>query len=138
MQTSWMLTISGFNFDRVAQECLKVPENMISTCFKSLGRDIAGNNLRVPQKIKAGCDKVPRQNNYYESCITGGLNVILDFFGPDIKNQGTELCVLVSGNAKEKCYSILASRLPGILVNSGEIKKICDEFEIEYRKLCLI
>lgn len=120
-QTTWMLTISSSNLDKVISECLKAPDNMISTCFKSLGRDIAGLTNKVPQKIKVGCDKVPKQKDYYESCIMGGLYVILDFFGPEIENRGTQLCMLVPQKSKKACYSTLYTRLQNILPNSKKI-----------------
>lgn len=135
-QTSWMFAISRSDLDKVSQECLKAPEGMKNPCFISLGRDIAGNSLRVPEKIKEGCDKVPKQNDYYQSCIIGGLGVILDFFGPDIKNQATELCLIVPQDTKDGCYSKLYMRLQGIIENPNEIKKICSGFEKEYQKNC--
>ncbi len=57
MQTSWMLTLAGYNFDIVSRQCLKAPDNMIPVCFKSMGRDASGNTLRNPEKIVAICKK---------------------------------------------------------------------------------
>jgi plastocyanin len=111
MQTSWMLTINGYDFDKVQDICLKAPSPYRSTCFKSFGRDASGHTLRNPQKIIEICSKVPRTADYYQQCAIGAVNVIIDFWGPNLKNQASELCTLFDEPGKGACVSTLQGRL---------------------------
>ncbi len=136
MQTSWMLTLAGYNFDTVASQCLKAPENMITVCYQSFGRDAAGNSLRDPKKILDICKKVPAQADYYDRCITGAMNVIVDFWGPALKGQASEFCSMLDPAHKQNCYSGLAGRLHGVFKSPADRKAICDGFEKEFQNLC--
>lgn len=136
MQTSWMLTMSGYNFDTVAQQCLNAQENMRSVCFKSFGRDAAGHTLRDPVKIIPICAKVPQEKDYYNQCITGAVNVIIDFWGPALKTQATQLCRLTSEPHKETCYRVLSGRLNDLFTDNSSKQEICSSFESQYQSLC--
>lgn len=115
MQTSWMLTFSNYDFDKVAAECAKAPASLIPVCFKSFGRDAAGHTLRNPEKIVEICDKVPKESQgYHEECATGAVNVIVDFWGADLKNQANELCRMLGEPGKRACYQTLAGRMADI------------------------
>jgi len=111
MQTSWMMTLTGFNYPKVAEYCQAAPADMRATCFQSLGRDIAGNTLRDPAQINQLCAAVPEENGYFEKCITGAVNVIIDFWGPDLKDQAAEFCVTVRDSVRPVCDSIWQNRI---------------------------
>ncbi len=136
MQTSWMLTLSNYNFDTVAKDCLNAPANMKSVCFKSFGRDAAGFTLRNPEKILNLCAKVPKESNYYDQCIEGAVNVIVDFWGPGLKDQASQLCKIVPDSNKKLCYQIVAQRLPGLFTEKSDQQRICSTFEQGYQNLC--
>lgn len=159
MQTSWMLTLYKYDFNPVINECLKVRPDMVSVCFKSTGRDAAGHTLRNPQKIMDICNRVPRsvrnqtpeasstqteqisngakEKNYYNQCIVGALNVIVDFWGEKLGPKGSELCKLVANTEKDICYSTLASRLLDVFNTSMERRNICNTFEDKYKNYCV-
>lgn len=134
MQTSWMLTLFNYDFKKVMDECLKAPEDMIAVCFKSLGRDAAGYTLRDPQKIMEICDSVPRRNDYYEQCLIGAVNVIVDFWGASVGDRASQLCQMASEPGKQACYSTLFGRLFNIFSDAPSRRDVCDTFEIEYRR----
>jgi len=136
MQTSWMLTLYNYNFEKVISECLKVRPDMISVCFKSTGRDAAGHTLRNPQKIIEICGKIPNERDYYNQCVIGALNVIVDFWGEKLGTKGSEFCKLIPENGKSPCYSTLASRFFDVFNNSVERKSICNSFESAYQNHC--
>lgn len=136
MQTSWMLTLFNYDFDKVAQECVKVRPDMVPVCFKSLGRDAAGNTLRNLVKIVEICGKVPKTNNYYEQCAIGAVNVIVDFWGGGLTNQASGLCRLFVDSGKRACYSGLAGRLNDVFNTLTERKNVCNTFEKDYQSLC--
>ena len=136
MQTSWMLTLKDYNFELVRDECLKVRPDMILVCFKSLGRDAAGFTLRNPQKIAEICSKVPQEKGYYEQCVIGATNVIIDFWGSGLEDQAIELCRALPDMGKNPCYQTLASRLNDVFAKTQERMKVCKNFEADYVVLC--
>ncbi len=136
MQTSWMLTLFDYDFDRAVPECLKAPADMVSVCFKSFGRDAAGHTLRNPQKIRDICEKVPQEKDFYLQCVVGAINVIVDFWGDGLENQGAELCAALPEKGKESCYTTLASRLRGLFNEETKRSAVCAAFEPAYQSLC--
>lgn len=137
MQTSRMLMLFGNNFDRVLEECLRAPENMKNACFRSFGRDAAGQVLRDPGKIVELCGKLPRsERKFIDECVIGAVHVIVDFWGKDIKGQASEFCSKLAGEHKTTCYSGLAKRLPGLFRTKEEKLSICKTFEPPYQNLC--
>lgn len=134
MQTSWMLTLNKQDFKKVARECVSAPKDMTGVCFQSFGRDAAGNTLRDPRKITDICAGVP--SDHYDKCITGALNVIVDFWGDGLTREGDALCSLVPDPHRNACYSVLAGRLRDVFGSSQERKKACGYFAPSYQSLC--
>jgi hypothetical protein len=134
MQTSWMLTLAGYNFDTVSKQCLNAPKEMVPVCFKSLGRDISGHTLRNPEKIISLCKKVP--DAYSNYCLEGALNVIVDFWGPALKDQASQLCRLYQEPLKGSCYDILSARSNGLWKEKDKKLELCDTFESPYDLAC--
>lgn len=159
MQTSRMLQLKPLNFEFLKQECLKSPKDMVGVCFTSMGRDIAGQTLRDPKKILELCRVVP--GIYFQSCIKGALNVVIDFWGKNIVDQPQKLCMILEKEDKNFCYGLLGYRLKGIfhqdnklidfqgiLFNTARVliylgnqtlrvRQICSKFEEEYVNLCI-
>jgi hypothetical protein len=137
MQTSWMLTLFNYDFQKVSEECLLSPFDMVSVCFKSLGRDISGNSLRDPDTIVSRCTSVARDPNLHRECIYGALNVIVDFWGEKLESQATEVCkLLVEYEKKLSCYELLASRLDNIFNDPVDYQRICSSFEPGFQNFC--
>ncbi len=136
MQTSRMLHIFNYNFQPIAQECQRAPSKTIGTCFRSLGRDIAGQTLRDPDKIIQTCQITPPE--YYKECITGGLNVIIDFWGERLSDQPQKLCNrLQNPDDKKYCFNILAKRLIDVFgENSSKIEQACKIADPLYYQVC--
>lgn len=136
MQTSWMLTLNKYDFDAVASECLNARNDMISVCFKSLGRDAAGHSLRDPQKISKICEKIQKEKDYYDQCIIGATNVIVDFWGSDMGDYSVGLCKTLPDEGKKPCYDTVYSRLFDVFNLQEERKGVCSKFEQEYQGVC--
>ncbi len=136
MQTSWMLTIFNYDFDRVKDACLEAPTDMRLVCFKSFGRDAAGHTLRDVDKITAICVKVSYHDEYYKECVNGAVNVIIDFWGDGLKDQATNLCKTVLESGKLTCYQTLSWRLGDVFGSTENRADICAGFEDSYRYLC--
>jgi hypothetical protein len=136
MQTSWMLGLLDGDFRRVAEECVRAPEDMRNVCFVSLGRDAAGIALRDPQKMLASCDAAPRENGYFDSCIMGAVNVVIDFWGPALQDQAAAFCRLTPDDAKPGCYAVLKGRISDVSADPVERREYCNSFEEPYRLDC--
>ncbi len=135
MQTSRMLDLYNYNFDLVASQCLNAPIEYKTICFQSYGRDAAGQALRDPVKIVNYCAKVTSQ--FYNNCITGGVNVIIDFWGAQIGDKPYALCRLITNpEQKSSCYSIIGGRLTGVLGGKDQIINSCNFAETEYQAFC--
>jgi len=136
MQTSWMLTINNYDFKKVSDLCLTAPADMISVCYRSYGREAAGHTLRNPQRIKELCENVPRTRTYYDDCVIGAVNVIVDFWGPGLGDQAAGLCKILDTRGKQTCYGTVAGRLSGLFTSPADRERICRGFEPAYQNLC--
>ncbi len=134
MQTSRMLDIGNNDFKYVNQECQKAPQSLRDVCFKSMGRDIAGKTLRGPHKIIIQCQLA--QSEFFDDCINGALNVVIDFWGEKLQGQAGQLCTILPENNKNVCYQTLAARIPGIFIKKSDQQHICDTFEPNFQDLC--
>ncbi|MEK7148276.1 MAG: hypothetical protein AAB758_03175, partial [Patescibacteria group bacterium] len=136
LQTSRMLDLFSYDFAKVTEECPNAPEDMINICFQSMGRDAAGQTLRDPDKIISICSGVPHK--FFDVCIAGGLNVIVDFWGENLSSQPFELCrQLKREENKAFCYSLLGQRLKEVFANNYQkIKNLCQFAENDYKVYC--
>jgi len=116
MQTSWMLTLSDFNWEKVAYECTKAEEDIQFACFSSMGRDIAGVVHRKPNEIIELCELAPKGSDAYKGCVYGAVNVVVEFWGVNVKNEGEEFCSLVRDETvKDFCFTTVKDRKQQIL-----------------------
>ena len=121
MQTSRMLDLNNHDFSKVIPLCEKAPENMRHTCFQSLGRDIAGQVLRDPERINSICTTISSQ--YYSDCMKGSLYVIMEFWGERITSQSDDYCKIQPDfQSKKECYTLAGSRLNDIFGKNTQKK----------------
>ncbi len=136
MQTSRMLNLYEYNFDKVVEECQKATPEMIPVCYKSLGRDASGFTLRNGKETVAICEKISNKE-YFPYCIEGGINVVIDFWGQGLNDQASRFCDEVKDEQKKYCYEIISHRIPYIFTTKEDIEGVCDTFAPEYRSLCI-
>ncbi|PIR82768.1 hypothetical protein COU20_00355 [Candidatus Kaiserbacteria bacterium CG10_big_fil_rev_8_21_14_0_10_59_10] len=108
MQTSWMLTIAGYDFEAVGRQCAAAPSAMRATCHVSLGRDIAGYTQRNTERILELC-AVASPAAHRSDCVVGALNVVLDFAG-GVTPLAHQLCEAATGEAAARCRATLEAR----------------------------
>jgi len=137
MQTSRMLDIADHNFETVADLCLNVPDSKKDTCFQSLGRDAAGQTLRDPDKILNICSKV--DGKFFNDCILGALNVIVDFWGDEQSGQASQFCGKISDNSqKSNCFRQLGGRLGEVFADDlDKLRLNCQIYDGFINKECL-
>lgn len=137
MQTSWMLWLNGYDFDDAARECQDAAPAHVRTCFRSYGRDAAGHTLRDPDKILQLCDKLPRQSDWYDQCLIGALNVIIEFWGGGLGDQAAELCHRAEEPHRQACLSYLASRLKELFTDPVVRIERCKALGGEQSERCI-
>jgi hypothetical protein len=79
---------------------------------------------------------VPRAAEVFDPCLIGGLDVIVDFWGGQLRDQASELCRLAPEGSKARCYTALAERLGELFVRREDRAQVCQSFEPSYRSLC--
>lgn len=134
MQTSRMLDLFGPDFVKAGSECARAPANMVAACFQSLGRDSAGQTLRDPSGILNTCLQMPGQ--YFNNCMVGGLNVIIDFWGEGMTNQPHSLCSIVPIQYKENCYQQIGMRLRDVFPKISDKQRVCNLSDPSYIATC--
>lgn len=138
MQTSWMLWLNGYDFTALVEECLSTPEIYQSTCFQSFGRDAAGHTLRNPARITELCALVPKSSDWLQRCTIGAVNVIIDFWGPGLQGQASELCRALPDDQKTVCYRTIGQRVRDDLFPNPDARAtVCNTFEENYVGLCI-
>lgn len=137
MQTSRMLSLFKYDFRRIVLECLRAPANMVNVCFRSMGRDIAGQTLRDPDGIINLCGLSPP--NLLQECLTGGLNVIVDFWGEEMTDQPQKFCNKIGlPQDKAYCFQVLGERLKNVFgSNVSKIDSLCKKADPLYYQTCL-
>ena len=110
MQTGRILAINGNDYEDAARQCLKVENDLEPVCFKSLGRDAAGAARMDPAKTMELCAGAPKGVNY-TNCIIGAVNVVADFWGPNLTDQADVFCNAVPDTeARSACLSMAEQR----------------------------
>lgn len=135
MQTSWMLIVESYDYKKVAAACSEADPAMVPICFQSLGRDIGSATLRNTTRIQELCTLVP--DAYHGSCITGALNIIIDFWGSALGDQASSFCATVEPAASRRaCFERLAERMNDIFLTHEERRAQCASFPESYTYLC--
>lgn len=136
MQTSWMLIVFSFDYDKVIERCSSIPKSMRTSCFKSIGRDISGTTFRDPVKIETFCAKVP--DAYFGACILGAVNTDIDFWGSDLKGVAIPFCeALVREEARNACYKRIIERIPDLFTSKENRAVVCHALPEKHRDACI-
>lgn len=137
MQTSWMLIVLSYDYQETARVCSEAPnESARTACFKSFGRGIGGTSVRSPEKTEELCALVPSQ--YYDSCIIGTANTLIDYWGGSAVRQSIEFCeALTTAQSKEVCFARVIERVPEVFEGEQVQHDFCNRMEAPYRDRCV-
>lgn len=136
MQTSRMHQIFGGDHFQVAAACRNATPVARDECFQSFGRDAGGRTFRDPVQIRNLCHLTP--DTYFDECIEGGVNVIIDFWGGNLQGQPHAVCKEITAKRyKAHCYTVIGSRLPSLYPgNESRRQQICGYSEDRYESVC--
>ncbi len=95
MQTSYMLTKNGYDFNDVFRRCADADLNYRNTCAESAGRDASGNSISDTKRTLATCG-LALYDDQYQHCLEGAVKDFVSYFHDD--KRAHELCA----GAREK------------------------------------
>jgi len=137
MQTSWMLAVLSFDYEKVISLCTQVPSGMQDACFTSIGRDVGGTTLRNAEKTETLCAMVPSE--YFPTCIIGTVNTVIDFWGPNLEDESIAFCeAFQRGDARDICYSRMVERAPDLFNDRDRRGTFCALLPEHYRDRCSV
>lgn len=99
MQTSYVLWKLGGDREAAFTWCDRAEEAYLSTCYRSMGRDISGGSLLDPATVVRECSL--GRPDQLEWCIEGAAtNAVFDQSG---RQAADALCALVDGPVAARC-----------------------------------
>lgn len=102
MQTSYALSISGYDFARVAALCQNLSDvDFIGKCYRSLGRDASGGTNSDIAATKQRCE-VALDAEGKKNCMIGAALDIASYYRDDI--QAKAFCLQYEGEMRFICH----------------------------------
>jgi hypothetical protein len=133
MQTSIILNLTEYDFAKAFKVCETAPEEMIPTCFQSMGRDISGFTLRDSMKSIHLCGL--GSPIYRERCLVGVVKNFLNVTGRASEDAFT-FCQQVDGSHKKSCYFAVGEELVNLYSDLEARTKACARSEEDYIQDC--
>lgn len=100
MQTSWILWQNGRDYAHAFTICDSVVEGFVDDCYRSMGRDISGDTLVDPPRIRELCDL--GAYDWQPDCYVGAtVNAVFNFRDTVI---AWHVCNLAPEEMKGSCY----------------------------------
>ncbi len=99
--TSRILRTNGGSWEKTAETCAAVEKGWASACFRSLGRDTAGEAHQNPSEIRRLC-ALARPHGGEGTCLTGAAMAMTGNFKNGERSSG--LCDSISAEYRIGCY----------------------------------
>ncbi len=112
IQPDWMNHLYKNNISKTISECMKAAESARPSCFFGVGQEISflatsGNFSKVTEY----CLQVPDIANYQDRCFNAAELIVLDFWGPNLTDQGEKYCQSIPQKFQLSCANALKERL---------------------------
>lgn len=106
MQSSHMLAVTGYDWNRVFSVCASVEAGYRNLCYQSIGRDASGSTVSDVEKTKNICN-LATDNVQKEECIAGAAKDFVSYFHSDV--QAKKLCDALNTSLRSTCRSVVSS-----------------------------
>ena len=100
-QSSYFAIISGQDWQKVSDLCLKVPEKYQERCFRTIGTNQVGFTSSL-QTMKNDCDLMP-DNRFKDICIGGVVSSLSYRFVGDTQRM-INFCLISDPSNRESCF----------------------------------
>lgn len=135
-QTSRMIVLFQYDFQKVASACQTVEQKYVFNCFLSMGRDVSNMAGSGYAQIETGCN-YPTDQFWQHTCIAGATQD--RFWDKTEQDDAIGLCkALRREDFKAKCYDELTGRARDIVSDSNDKKTFCGKYEHAYKERCVI
>jgi hypothetical protein len=121
--TSHILPNVGGDWVKTADWCRKAEPAWVETCFESYGRDVSGNAVQNPDRIRELCANA---GSGQESCLYGAARDILNNNSRDFGAK--TLCEAVQQRFRSRCYFGIGSILGTQHADVAGKTAACEEF----------
>lgn len=101
-QTSYALTVNGFDFKKVFELCKGVEQPYRDICNQSMGRDVANQAGHEKVRTKELCGLAPTEEDR-KNCIIGAVKEIISYYHSD--KEAYEFCEILSSDDQTFCRS---------------------------------
>ena len=102
MQTSHMLDLKDWNFEKVFQLCSQVEADFQDTCYQSLGRDASGYTESDVEKTKRIC-MFGKDFQQRSNCVIGAAKDFVAYYHS--ATEAKKLCTSSPKRLKEMCFT---------------------------------
>jgi hypothetical protein len=99
--TSRILRLNGASWEKTAETCAAVERDWVAACFRSLGRDSAGQAHEDPAMIRELC-VAARAYSREGDCIEGAARAMVGNFGNG--RRASQLCATTELQLRDQCY----------------------------------
>jgi hypothetical protein len=124
IQTSRIVREVGGNWERTAEICSGVETHWVSACFRSFGRDVAGQAHEKPEAILEFC-ALARPYGGEAVCVTGAAMAMTGNFTSG--KQAAGLCNMAPAAYRDGCYYGIGSVLVLFGSTTRERERDCHE-----------
>jgi hypothetical protein len=99
--TSRVLRLNGGSWEKASQTCAGVEKGWVAVCFRSLGRDSAGQAHEDPANIRQLC-AVARRSGGEADCVEGAARAMVGNFGN--ARRASALCNTAQPELRGQCW----------------------------------
>ncbi|MEK6274387.1 MAG: c-type cytochrome [Actinomycetota bacterium] len=121
--TSHILPNVGGDWVKTADWCRKSDPGWVETCFESYGRDVSGNAVQNPDRIRELCKNA---GSGQQSCVYGAVRDILNNNSQDFGAK--TLCEAVQQRFRSRCYFGIGSILGTQHADIPGKRAACEQF----------
>jgi mono/diheme cytochrome c family protein len=121
--TSHILPNVGGDWVKTADWCRRSDPGWVETCFESYGRDVSGNAVQNPDRIRELCKNA---GSGQQSCLYGAARDILNNNSRDFGAK--TLCEAVQQRFRSRCYFGIGSILGTQHADIPGKRAACEEF----------
>jgi hypothetical protein len=133
MQTSAILYLKDQDLRATAAVCRSLEDaGLRSTCYQSLGRDIAPRAQLDPERAAELCYQVDEA--YRPDCYTGFVKNVIDVTAD--ASRGMEACRAAPDPEQKRACYIAVHQEAWALEDSTQVRQLCKEAEPLYRGVC--
>jgi hypothetical protein len=121
--TSHILPYVGGDWKKTADWCRRSDPGWVETCFESYGRDVSGNAVQNPDRIRELCANA---GSGEKSCLYGAVRDILNNNSQDFGAK--KLCEDVQQRFRSRCYFGIGSILGTQHADPAGKRSACEQF----------